>query len=96
MKYLTRGIKDLAEKKRYRAGHFQKEFIKRNIPGNWEGKNGVQNLYNVISGQVRPKDPAVYIILSQMLEYPLEGILMRFSECDVRLISRPKGYSDNK
>ncbi|MBL1279598.1 MAG: hypothetical protein COA33_004975 [Fluviicola sp.] len=95
MKYFAKGIKDLTEKKCYRSGHFQKEFIKRNIPGKWGGRSGIQNIYNLISGKVKPKDPAVYIILSQMLDYPLEGILLRFSECDVRLVSRPKSYLDD-
>lgn len=73
------GIRDLMKIQRYRASHLQDSLIKEKVPGNWVGKTGLQNVYNLINGRVMPKDAYVFIFLSNFLQIRLSNILLRFS-----------------
>lgn len=65
---------------RYKGTHLQDALIANNVNGNWEGRSGQQNVYNLINGSVVPRDGYVYLFLSTFLEVPVEEILMRYSE----------------
>lgn len=74
-----KGIADLMERNRYRSKHLQDVLIDNNIPGKWEGRNGLQNVYNLMNGKIVPRDAYVFIFLSEFLKEPLKEILMRFT-----------------
>jgi hypothetical protein len=74
-----KGIGDLMEKHRYRPSHLQQSLVEKEIPGRWEGKNGLQNVYNLINGNVVPRDAYVFVFLAKFLEVSLTEILMRFT-----------------
>lgn len=78
-----KGIRDLLEKQRYRPRHLQQSLIEKNIPGNWEGKSGVQNIYNLIDGRIVPKDAYIFIFLSEFLREDLRTVLLRYTKVEV-------------
>lgn len=75
-----KGIKDLMVVARYKPSHLQQKLLYANVPGNWKS---VQNVYNLINGDVRPKDAYVFIVMADMLNIGLEDVLMRYSEIQV-------------
>jgi hypothetical protein len=75
-----KGIKDMMEKLRYRASHLQTSLLESEIPGNWEDKSGLQNVYNLIEGRVMPKDGYVFIFLSEFLQVNLREVLLRYTK----------------
>jgi hypothetical protein len=79
MNIKKKGIGDLMEKHRYRPSHLQKSLLEHEIPGRWEGKNGLQNVYNLINGNVVPRDSYVFIFLSKFLDSSLTEVLLRFT-----------------
>lgn len=74
-----KGIGDLMEKHRYRPSNLQQSLIEKEVPGRWEGKNGLQNVYNLINASVVPRDAYVFIFLSEFLQVSLTEILLRFT-----------------
>ena len=73
------GIKDMMDKLRYRPSHLQDSLINSDVPGNWSGKSGLQNIYNLIEGRVMPKDGYVFIFLSEFLQVKLRDLLLRYT-----------------
>ena len=67
------------EKHRYRTKHIRENLIKEGMPGNWMGRSGTQNIYNLIDAKSTPKDGAIYIFLSNFLKVSLVEILNRYS-----------------
>lgn len=55
------------------------ELNRNNIPGSW---SSYQNIYNLVDGSVRPRDPSVYVILARMFQMNLEEIISRYSDVD--------------
>lgn len=80
----VKGIKDLMLKDRFQAKHIAKTMIDNGAPGNW---SAVQNIYNLMSGDIVPKDPYVFIVLSRMLNVELHDILMRYSSRTIESLS---------
>jgi hypothetical protein len=80
-----KGIRDLMEKNRYRPKHLQESLIEKGIPGNWDGKSGLQNVYNLIDGRVMPKDSYVFIFLSEFLKESMKTVLMRYTSKKVEV-----------
>lgn len=74
-----KGVRDLMEKNRYRPKHLRESLISKGVPGSWEGKSGLQNIYNLIDGRIMPKDAYVFVVLSELLQEPLKEILIRYS-----------------
>lgn len=70
------GIRDLMEAQRFQAKHIAKTMKDYGVPGNW---NSIQNIYNLMSGDIIPKDPYVFIALANMLNVELSTILIRYS-----------------
>jgi len=77
-----KGIVDLMEVKRFRPKHITQELIKHNVPGNWN----YHNIYNLINGNVIPKDAYIYILFSNLLDVDLKTILYRYSNTNVKSI----------
>lgn len=74
-----KGIGDLMEVNRYRPTHLQQSLIEKEVPGRWEGRNGLQNVYNLINGSVVPRDAYVFIFLSKFFDVSLAEVLTRFT-----------------
>lgn len=70
------GVQDLMEKHRFRAQHIQKALLEAGTPGNWKS---IQNVYNLVRGLTTPKDPYVYIVLSNILMVDIDVILYRYT-----------------
>lgn len=70
------GILDLMEKQRFKPQHVQKALLEYDTPGNW---SSIQNIYNLVNGNTRPKDPYVYVILANLLNVDLELIINRYT-----------------
>lgn len=77
-----KGIRDLLEKNRYLPKHLQASLIEKKVPGSWEGKSGIQNVYNLINASVVPRDAYVFVFLSTFLGEHIEDILMRYSSVE--------------
>ena len=71
-----KGVLDLMDAKRYKYNHIKQELIKHNIPGNW---NSYQNIYNLVQGNVTPKDAYIYILFAKLFEVDVNTILYRYS-----------------
>ena len=67
-----------------------KELQDNNVPGSW---NAYQNIYNLVDGSVKPKDPAVYVVLSRMFNMKVEEVIERYSEAD--LLPRTTNEKEN-
>lgn len=74
-----KGIKDILKNQRWQTKHLIEELNRSNVPGNW---SSYQNIYNLVDGSARPRDPGVYIVLSRMLSVSLEDIISRYSDVD--------------
>lgn len=74
-----KGIKDILKNQRWQTKHLIEELSRSNVPGNW---SSYQNIYNLVDGSARPRDPGVYIVLSRMLSVSLEDIISRYSDVD--------------
>lgn len=73
----------MMEMRRYRAAHLQSALTEWEIPGNWGGKSGLQNVYNLIEGRVMPKDSYIFIFLSEFLQVNLREVLLRYTVREV-------------
>lgn len=71
------GVKDLLKSKKISAQGLQSKLKTSGIDGNWDE---IQNVYNLINAYVVPKDGAIYILLSELLEVPIVVILGRYSK----------------
>ncbi len=71
-----KGIKDLLESKRLNKKYVTETLLLKNTPGNWTCR---QNVANLINGDCAPRDPYVYIALSDMLDEDIKTILHRYS-----------------
>ena len=87
----VKGIKDLMMKERFQAKHIAKTMIDNSVPGSW---GSLQNIYNLMSGDIVPKDPYVFIVLSRMLNIELHDILMRYSKRTID--SRSTAHEEQK
>lgn len=72
----NKGISDLMDNQRYKAKHIQEALINSGVEGDWDS---IQNIYNLVKGRVRPRDPYVYIVLSSLLSVDLDLIIYRYS-----------------
>ena len=72
----SKGIVDIMAKQRYKAKHIQEALISNGADGEWDS---IQNIYNLVKGRVRPRDPYVYIVLSSLLQVDIDLILYRYS-----------------
>jgi hypothetical protein len=70
------GIQDLMDKQRFRSQHIQKALLEAGAPGNWKS---IQNVYNLVKGTTTPKDPYVYVVLSNLLMVDIDVILYRYT-----------------
>jgi hypothetical protein len=75
-----KGIKDILENQRWQTKHLMSELKSNNVPGNWES---YQNIYNLVDGSVKPKDPFVYIVLSKMFKMKVEEVIERYSDINL-------------
>lgn len=75
-----KGIKDLLWQQGYKPSALQKRLLDSGVPGSW---STIQNVYNLINGDVRPKDAYVFIVIADLLDIGLEDVLMRYSEIQV-------------
>lgn len=73
----NKGVKDLMDENRYMLKHIQEALVKENVPGNWLS---TQNVYNLINGNVIPRDGYVYIFLSDFLNEDIRKILSRYTK----------------
>lgn len=71
-----KGIKDLLESKRLNKKYVTETLLLKKTPGNWTCR---QNVANLINGDCAPRDPYVYIALSDMLDEDIKTILYRYS-----------------
>lgn len=71
-----KGVKDIMVSQRYRPTHVRDALLKSSVPGNWKS---LQNVYNLVSGSVNPKDPYVFIVLSNLLNVDIRDIIIRYS-----------------
>lgn len=76
-----KGIKDLMEQQRYSIKHIQKALVDSEVPGNWLS---TQNVYNLINGNTIPRDPYVYIFISDFLGEELRKIIYRYTDKKTR------------
>jgi hypothetical protein len=74
-----KGIRDLMDMGRYRATHIREALIKNKVEGNWEGRSGLQNVYNLVDGKTMPRDASVFIFLADFFNTPVREILSRYS-----------------
>jgi len=73
---MNRGIRDLMDLHRFQLKHIQNELLMKNVPGNWECR---QNVYNLTTGKITPKDAYIYILLANMFQVDIETMLYRYS-----------------
>jgi len=74
-----KGIKDLMESQRWQTKHLMTKLEESKVPGSW---GSYQNIYNLVDGSARPRDPGVYIVLSKMFDLKIEDIISRYSDVD--------------
>ncbi len=74
-----KGIKDLMESQRWQTKHLMTKLEESKVPGSW---GSYQNIYNLVDGSARPRDPGVYIVLSKMFNLKVEEIINRYSDVD--------------
>lgn len=72
----VKGVRDLMEQHRFQWKHIAKEMVANNIPGTWDNP---QNVYNLVNGNVIPKDAYVYVVFSRMFNTDIAIILSRYS-----------------
>lgn len=71
-----RGVLDLMKPKRYRPKDIADKMAELSVPGNWDI---YQNVYNLVSGKIVPRDAYVYIVLANLLEVDVETVLYRYT-----------------
>ena len=71
-----KGISDLMEARRFKPKHIADELFKQKVPGNWKL---YQNVYNLVNGNIVPKDAYIYIVLANLLDVDVKTILYRYS-----------------
>jgi len=76
---MKKGVKDLMKDKRYQTKHIIQKLKESNIPGNWDS---YQNIYNLVDGVIKPKDPYVYMVMSSMLDISVEEVILRYSDVE--------------
>jgi hypothetical protein len=74
-----KGIKDIVKSQRWGTKHLMDALNESRVPGSW---SSYQNIYNLVDGNVKPKDPGVYIVLSRILNVSIEEIISRYSDVD--------------
>jgi hypothetical protein len=74
-----KGIKDLMYEQRWQTKHLMNKLNESKVPGSW---GSYQNIYNLVDGSARPRDPGVYIVLSKMFNLKVEEIINRYSDVD--------------
>lgn len=74
-----KGIKDLMYEQRWQTKHLMSKLNESKVPGSW---GSYQNIYNLVDGSARPRDPGVYIVLSKMFSVRIEEIINRYSDVD--------------
>lgn len=76
-----RGVLDLMKPKRYRTRDIAEQMIKHGVPGSWDT---YQNVYNLVSGRIVPRDAYVYVVLANVLEIDVETILYRYTSATIK------------
>ena len=69
-----KGLKDLMGE--MKNADLQKELIDRQAKGNWYSS---MNVSNMVAGNTSPRDPMVFITLSDIFNIKVEEIIKRFS-----------------
>jgi hypothetical protein len=72
----VKGVRDLMWENRLQWKHIAKEMITSGVPGNWDKP---QNIYNLVNGDIVPKDAYVYIALSKIFNTDISIILSRYT-----------------
>lgn len=85
------GIQDLMDAQRFKPQHIQKALLETGAPGNWKS---IQNVYNLIKGATNPKDPYVFIVLSNLLKVELELIIYRYTSSRKKMDDSLKREAD--
>lgn len=76
----VKGVRDLMADRGFQWKHIAKELMSSGIPGSWDNP---QNIYNLVNGNVVPKDAYVYVALSKILDTNIYTILGRYSSLSV-------------
>ena len=75
-----KGVKDLFREKRFQTKHIREKLVSSGIPGRWDN---YQNIYNLIEGKVKPQDPIIYLLFSEMLGVSIVSVMERYSSFDL-------------
>lgn len=82
-----KGVKDLLQEKRFQTKHVREMLVSTGIPGRWDN---YQNIYNLIEGRVKPQDPIIYLMFSEMLDKSVVSIMERYSNFDLSEYAKEK------
>lgn len=89
----VKGVRDLMWDNRLQWKHIAKEMIITGVPGNWDKP---QNIYNLVNGNIVPKDAYVYVVLSKVLKTDINVILSRYTSVnDVDKALNVESFSDS-
>ena len=72
----VKGVRDLMNDHRYQWKHIAKELMTSGVPGSWDNP---QNIYNLVNGNVVPKDAYVYVVFARIFNTDIKTILIRYS-----------------
>ncbi len=75
-----KGVKNLLRNSRFQTKHVKEALEKYNIPGKWEN---YQNIYNLVEGRSKPKDPIIYLMFAEMLGVETIDIMNAYSDFDL-------------
>lgn len=75
-----KGVKNMLSDGRFQTRHVKQALEKYNVPGKWDN---YQNIYNLVEGRSKPKDPIIYFMFAEMLEVDLVEIMNAYSSFDL-------------
>ena len=75
-----KGVKNLLRNSRFQTKHVKEALEKYNVPGKWDN---YQNIYNLVEGRSKPKDPIIYFMFADMLEVDIVDIMNAYSDFDL-------------
>lgn len=84
---MKKGIADLMAKNNLRWSDLRDLIVNSEIP---QFSGTYNNVWNLINAKINPKDPSIYILLSQVFDVSLSDIILRYSELDDVRISKTK------
>ena len=75
-----KGVKNLLRHSRFQTRHVKEALEKYNVPGKWDN---YQNIYNLVEGKSKPKDPIIYFMFAEMLEVDIVDVMDKYSDFDL-------------